>query len=90
MMTGRKIRALQVPPVVPCKALGNVPKALHGTTGGTCRGQLSSCLRESSSCRRIEQVGEARRKVGEKTVSFFGKAHDSEKYSRSPSNVNRQ
>ena len=34
--TGQKNRALQVPPVVPCKALGKSPKALHGTTGGTC------------------------------------------------------
>ena len=34
-MTGRKNRALQVPPVVPYKALGNFSKALYGTTGGT-------------------------------------------------------
>ena len=33
-MTGRKNRALQVPPVVPYKALGKFPKALFGTTGG--------------------------------------------------------
>ena len=39
-MTGWKNLALQVPLVVPNKALGNFPKdfpkALHGTTGGTC------------------------------------------------------
>ena len=35
-MTGRKNRALPVPPVVPYKALRNFPKALYGTTGGTC------------------------------------------------------
>ena len=35
-MTGRKNRALQVPYVVAYKALGNFPKALYGTTGGTC------------------------------------------------------
>ena len=39
-MTGRKNRALQEPPVVPYKALGKFPKALYGTTGGTCRAQL--------------------------------------------------
>ena len=36
LMTGHKNRALQVPPVVPYKALGNFPKALYRTTGGTC------------------------------------------------------
>ena len=35
-MTGRKSCALQVPPVVPYKALGNFSKALYGTTRGTC------------------------------------------------------
>ena len=35
-MTGRKNRALEVPLVAPYKALGNFPKALYGTTGGTC------------------------------------------------------
>ena len=39
-MTGRKNRALQVPPVVPYKALGNFPKVLYGTTGGTCRARF--------------------------------------------------
>ena len=34
-MTGRKTRALQVPPVVPYKALEKFSKALYGTTGGT-------------------------------------------------------
>ena len=34
-MTGRKNRALQVPPVVPYKALEKFPKALYGTTRGT-------------------------------------------------------
>ena len=34
-MTGRKTRALKVPPGVPYKALGKFSKALHGTTGGT-------------------------------------------------------
>ena len=35
-MTGRKNRALQVPLVLPYKALEKFPKALYGTTGGTC------------------------------------------------------
>ena len=35
-MTGRKNRELQVPSVVPYKALENFPKALYGTMGGTC------------------------------------------------------
>ena len=35
-MTGRKNRALQVPPVVSYKALENFSKALYETTGGTC------------------------------------------------------
>ena len=35
-MTGRKNRALQVPPIVSYKALEKFPKALYGTTGGTC------------------------------------------------------
>ena len=34
-MTRRKTRALEVPPVVPYKALENFPKALCETTGGT-------------------------------------------------------
>ena len=34
-MTGRKTRALKVPPVVPYKALEKFSKALYGTTGGT-------------------------------------------------------
>ena len=34
-MTGRKTRALWVPPVVPYKALENFSKALYGTTGGS-------------------------------------------------------
>ena len=36
IMTGWKIRALQVPLVAPYKALGKFPKALYGTMGGTC------------------------------------------------------
>ena len=36
-MTGRKNRALQVPYVVPYKALGIFPRALYGTTRGTYR-----------------------------------------------------
>ena len=35
-MTGRKNRVLQVPPVVPYKALEKFPMALYGTTVGTC------------------------------------------------------
>ena len=35
-MTGRTNRALQVPPVFPYKALEKFPKALYGTTEGTC------------------------------------------------------
>ena len=35
-MTGRKNRALQVPPVAPYTALENFSKPLYGTTGGTC------------------------------------------------------
>ena len=30
------MHALQVPPLVPYKALGKFPKALYGKTGGTC------------------------------------------------------
>ena len=41
-MTGRKNRALQVPPVVPYKALGNFPKALYGTTEGTCSARFAT------------------------------------------------
>ena len=39
-MTGRKTRALQVPPVVPYKALEKFSKALYGTTGGTYSGRV--------------------------------------------------
>ena len=39
-MTGRKTRALQVPPVVPYKALEKFSKALYGTRGGTYRARL--------------------------------------------------
>ena len=39
-MTGRKNRALQVPYVRPSKALGNFPKALYGTRGGTCSARI--------------------------------------------------
>ena len=39
-MTERKNRVLQVPLVVPYKALEKFPKALYGTTGGTCSAQL--------------------------------------------------
>ena len=35
-ITGRKNRALQVPLVVPYKALRKFPNALYGTTGGNC------------------------------------------------------
>ena len=40
IMTGRKTRALQVPAVVPYKAFKNFPKALYGTTGGTCSARV--------------------------------------------------
>ena len=39
-MTERKNLVLQVPLVVPYKALEKFPKALYGTTGGTCSAQL--------------------------------------------------
>ena len=39
-MTRWKNRALQVPPVVPYKALENFFKALYGTTRGTCTAQF--------------------------------------------------
>ena len=39
-MTERKNRVLQVPLVVPYKALKKFPKALYGTTGGACSAQL--------------------------------------------------
>ena len=39
-MTGRKSRVLQVPLVAPYKALEKFPKALYGTTGGTCSAQF--------------------------------------------------
>ena len=35
-MKDRENRALQVPPVVQYKTLGNFSKALYGTTRGTC------------------------------------------------------
>ena len=38
-MTGRKIRVLQVLPVVLYKALGNFPEALYGKTRSTCSAQ---------------------------------------------------
>ena len=41
IMTGQKNRALQVPPVVPYKALDKFPTALFGTMGGTCSAQFS-------------------------------------------------
>ena len=40
-MTGRKNRPLQVPLVVPYKALEKFPKALYGTTEGTCSARFS-------------------------------------------------
>ena len=40
VMRERKNRALQVPPVVPYKALEKFSKALYGTTGGTCSAQF--------------------------------------------------
>ena len=39
-MTGRKTRALKVPPVVPYKALEKFSKALYGATGGTYSARL--------------------------------------------------
>ena len=39
-MTGRKNRALQIPPVVPYKALEKFPNALYGTIEGTCSAQF--------------------------------------------------
>ena len=39
-MTGLKNHELQVPPVVPYKALENFSKALYGTTRGTCSEQF--------------------------------------------------
>ena len=39
-MTGRKMHAQQVPPVVPYKALGKFPNVLYGTMVGTC----SACI----------------------------------------------
>ena len=39
-MRGQKNCALQVPPVAPCKTLGNFPKALYGTTRGTSSAQF--------------------------------------------------
>ena len=39
-MTERKNRVLQVPLVVPYKALEKFFKALYGTTGGTCSARL--------------------------------------------------
>ena len=38
-MTEKK-RALQVPAVAPYKSLGKFPKALYGTTGGTCNARF--------------------------------------------------
>ena len=39
-MTERKNRVLQVPLVVPYKALETFLKPLYGTTGGTCSARL--------------------------------------------------
>ena len=41
-MTGRKNLALQVPLVVPYKALEKLPKALYGTTASTCSARFLS------------------------------------------------
>ena len=46
-MTGRKNYALQVPPVVPYKALENFSKALHRTTRGTCSARFFRPVIES-------------------------------------------
>ena len=47
-MTGWKSRALQVPPVVPYKALPNFSKALYGATRGTCSTQFFRSVMEWS------------------------------------------
>ena len=46
-MTGRKNYALQVPPVVPYKALENFSKALYRTTRGTCSARFFRPVIES-------------------------------------------
>ena len=45
--TGRKTCALQVHPVVPYKAIVKLPKALYGTTGGTCSARIFHPVIES-------------------------------------------
>ena len=47
-MTGRKNCALQEPLVVPYKVLGKFPKALYGTTGGTCSARFFPSFHDSS------------------------------------------
>ena len=47
-MTGRKIRALQVPPIVPNKALGNFPQALYGRTRDTYSAHVFHPVMEKS------------------------------------------
>ena len=49
-MTGRTNRALQVPPVVPYKALKKFPKALYGTTEGTRSSPFFRPVMESLKC----------------------------------------
>ena len=49
-MTGRKNRALQVPLVVPYKALEKFSKALYGVTGGTSSARF---FRPVMSCREL-------------------------------------
>ena len=50
-MTGRKNRPLQVPHVVPYKALEKFPKALYGTTEGTCSGRFLRPVMKSQECK---------------------------------------
>ena len=49
-MTGQKIRALQVPPVVPYKALGKFSEALYGTTDRPRSARVSGHAEVKTNC----------------------------------------
>ena len=52
-MTGRKNLALQVPLVVPYKALEEFSKALYGTTGGTCSARFFRPVMVLKGCNKL-------------------------------------
>ena len=81
-MTGRKSRALQVPPVVPYKALKNFSKALYGTTRGTCstrffrsvmspRFQFPTEIRDLTKSPKLTNVGEKLRDLSTLVINYY-------------------